>query len=822
MVTPFKRGEQYGIFKAVDAGAPTGPIMRIFMKNGGSHDAGCRGDGRMNVKRLRLKKHSIFITWIVSYLVVILVCLLVSSVVYIQADRLVETEMNTAKSALLRQTKQSIDSRLEDIAALARQIASGNTLQGMLYLKDPLANSDYYMESRLLNEFHSLYAANSFISKFYVYISGTDSVPASDAVYSRGDLFDYVYGDTAMTYQEWLDQMDAQHHGEFVPVYRKDRKGAPVLLAYMNSLLYNDKNARVTLVILFSESKLANILNSTNIGGQEKVLILDSQNELIAGDPRSGQELDYRLLPDSSGLFYRSVGGQEMAVGYQSSEVNDWKYVSVVPVALYKEKVVYMRRLTYFSMGFCLLLGGAIAYLFAKRHYNPVREIMSYAASVRKRENREMPRDGDEFRLIREFIRSTQSEKEQYFRGWEKHNASLKADFLWRLLKGDTDRRLEVKDVLEAHGIVFESEWFGVLLFGIEDYSRLFEETGREALEVVKFSISNVVEEYANREGRAYAVDLGDMVGCLVNFPAEVGRDGARWLAAIASESKDFFEEKLEISVTVSFSRIHQSLDAIPDAYREAAKAMDYRIVLGSGTVVDYDSILPSTDRYPYSFEKERSLINCIQTGEYENALRELDDIFNYKFNNRHMSIETARCLMFGLINTMMQALDEIGSAGGETFLQSHNPVDRMLGCRTLDDMRAEMAKVLKEICDYKTCALKKGRNAQLMSEIMDYVQKNYADGNLNIAGIADRFGMNPIYLSRVFKDQTGEPLLEYIQKIRMDKAKTLLEQGRSVVDTAELVGYNSTKTFVRAFKKQMGITPGTYSANFDKLAGSS
>lgn len=69
---------------------------------------------------------------------------------------------------------------------------------------------------------------------------------------------------------------------------------------------------------------------------------------------------------------------------------------------------------------------------------------------------------------------------------------------------------------------------------------------------------------------------------------------------------------------------------------------------------------------------------------------------------------------------------------------------------------------------------------------------------------------MSSSYLSRAFKESTGTNILDYIQRLRVDAAKKLL-QTESVRSAAQQVGFWDTQGLVRAFKKHEGVTPSEY-----------
>ena len=89
---------------------------------------------------------------------------------------------------------------------------------------------------------------------------------------------------------------------------------------------------------------------------------------------------------------------------------------------------------------------------------------------------------------------------------------------------------------------------------------------------------------------------------------------------------------------------------------------------------------------------------------------------------------------------------------------------------------------------------------------------KKYINSNLkeaSLEGAANYVQMNQYYLSFLFHDQTGERFIDYIQRVRMEKAKKLLEEGSmSANDIAVSIGYTNANSFSRAFKNYYGLTP--------------
>lgn len=83
---------------------------------------------------------------------------------------------------------------------------------------------------------------------------------------------------------------------------------------------------------------------------------------------------------------------------------------------------------------------------------------------------------------------------------------------------------------------------------------------------------------------------------------------------------------------------------------------------------------------------------------------------------------------------------------------------------------------------------------------------------NITIEKIAREIPMNPTYFCEYFKNQTGETVLDYVTRARIEKAKELLlSTDLKVYDIAEKVGYSDTKYFSKLFKKYFGEVPSKY-----------
>lgn len=98
-----------------------------------------------------------------------------------------------------------------------------------------------------------------------------------------------------------------------------------------------------------------------------------------------------------------------------------------------------------------------------------------------------------------------------------------------------------------------------------------------------------------------------------------------------------------------------------------------------------------------------------------------------------------------------------------------------------------------------------------IVTRIKEYINKKYNE-KISLDELAEEFYMNPSYLSKLFKDETGINITAYIQDIRIKKSKELLKGSEyQISEIAERVGYPDYRYFCTMFKRSTGVTPLQY-----------
>lgn len=144
----------------------------------------------------------------------------------------------------------------------------------------------------------------------------------------------------------------------------------------------------------------------------------------------------------------------------------------------------------------------------------------------------------------------------------------------------------------------------------------------------------------------------------------------------------------------------------------------------------------------------------------------------------------------------------------------SLRPYETIAECNTLEQYTAffdrfisQAVQVLKE----------KNENFDPISRfVMEYVDQ-HPDEDISLELFADKLNITSNYLSSYFKEKTNMNFSEYVNGVRLGKAKILLlEKNKyTIQQIGQMVGFYNTNTFIRNFKKLSGLTPGEFRKQF-------
>jgi len=783
-----------------------------------------RTSSRM-INSRRTGSASIFTSWLISYLTILLIPVIISGFVYYNTSNIIKNEITRANTAILRQVVQVIDGGMQEIWNLCLQLAFNDKISALRYIKKPFENVERYNISRVVrNEMTLSKAISSFINSYYIYFRNGDFVLRPGGYYEPKVAYMDFHENSNLSYEDWFDMMQQKYYKACISVganytYAEDGE----ILAFIHTYPIEGEKIDANFVFFINEKYLNNIIQNMEWIRKGTFMIIDKSDNVLVSNTSDNisVNLKYQDLGKDNDIIFTRINGESIVISYVSSKLMDWKYISVFPASVFMERASYARKITVNSLIFCMLVGIVLAYFYSKKNYNPISElIMLLIGKSKIKEQASVLTFKNEYKFITEAVKNTLEEKEKYAKILELQEKEMRQSFLQRLLRGKVSS-VSIDDIANSYDIDIKSGKFAVMLFQIENCMSYFEYEKAKNLNssidmnIIEHAVINLSTQLISKNRKCYTTEINGMIACIINFKNMDIEECRKELTNIAEKLRDLIKENLSIVLTVAISDVHETYVGINQAYQEALEAIEYRMIIGSGEIICYDEVVKSSYIYDYSIETELQLINNIKIGDFEKAKKILDDIFNKNFKNNSLSLEMARCFVFDLTSTIIKTFYEIcGNLDNNldsSLWDNINPIENLFRHQTVVEMKERMEDILRQVCMHIE-KRKESHNKKLKDDIINYIKKNYNNSNLSNSMIAGEFGINPAYLSRFFKEQTGEGILDYIHKLRLEKAKELLKTEKTTIDDiANRVGYYNSIALIRAFKKYEGITPGKY-----------
>ena len=112
--------------------------------------------------------------------------------------------------------------------------------------------------------------------------------------------------------------------------------------------------------------------------------------------------------------------------------------------------------------------------------------------------------------------------------------------------------------------------------------------------------------------------------------------------------------------------------------------------------------------------------------------------------------------------------------------------------------------------------------NVRLINKACNYIIENFHK-SISLDEVAQTVHLSPYYFSRIFKAEKGCNFVEFLTKVRIDKAKLMLRNPeQTVVRVAAEAGYQDASYFCRVFRQEVGVTPNQYRTEFKNSKPSS
>lgn len=416
---------------------------------------------------------------------------------------------------------------------------------------------------------------------------------------------------------------------------------------------------------------------------------------------------------------------------------------------------------------------------------------------------------------------SDREETEQKFtleRQVEKGDERLRMNFIEAMITnpGKLEAPLNRDRINEEYRCHFKEGLYQVVVIKADI---AFQEGNNETYRLLERQVQHLAETELTPGSLELLSWMGaEGVYVLLNMDYEYERELRKRLKRIRANIRTLRDLFWEIQATVGVGCLVETFADIKISVDGARRAILNRLYLGVNHTIGVlderengvliKNLVDSKTRFEF--------MAGIETLNERVVLNILIDIKNRTQKEKDMDGEQLLWLCEELIDSLVFSLKKM--CGDKAVINLKKEFQNAFHmCTTVDDVFL----VLKKIC---TKGLKKATTAKEMSEtrpireVKKYIQEHYNEP-IKLEDVSSLGGFNPNYFSGMFKQETGMNFSEYLTRVRIEKAKQFLIEGKkTAMDIALEVGYSDAKYFYKIFKKTTGLTPMEFARLYQKM----
>ncbi|WP_379145838.1 helix-turn-helix domain-containing protein [Paenibacillus sp. sgz500992] len=460
----------------------------------------------------------------------------------------------------------------------------------------------------------------------------------------------------------------------------------------------------------------------------------------------------------------------------------------------------------------------AVLYLVyvTRRNYKPIQVIMNRIEGHQIRRMDQSTDRPDEMMLIDGVLEDLINNMTDYDKKSRENLLLQRSKLFTDLLNSERldnviQRMEELSPLTGAHS----SSRFTVVLSEINRYEQVFEDRyTRGDQNTLKFALMNVFQELArSAELQGWAEWIGTQRAAILFLATGSDEEMTGKIRIFAENCRSWVEQNLRISLSFGIGPAAAGPGSIRESYAAAEYVMQHKLLMHEDIALAEcgEARQPLLETYKYlqmiaEFVKQFRM----SSGQWREQLERIFVAFEQDF----LQDDDIR----SLIQAMLQMLSREVAVMSEQLqdeLSAEKTSIRLKGleeAESIDEVKSILFEYLTDLFrTYVSVSETKSYRA-MVNEMKNYIEENFANPDLSLKHLSDRFQVSGKYASYLFKTEFKMKFVDFVTELRMKEAEQLLlETEYSLQDIALQVGYANAITFGRVFKRVAGITPGDY-----------
>ncbi|MDG0812321.1 AraC family transcriptional regulator [Cohnella rhizosphaerae] len=765
-----------------------------------------------------MPKHSrIYRNFLLSYLVILILPSIAGYMSYRTSIEVTQTISIENGVTQLQNAQQLLERRMAEVEGFTRQLALNQDLFVLMNEKKSDGDVNLYSIWNVLRNVMVFGQTNDFLRNYYIYLRNYNVVLTPGSAYFRPEHYYETAHYRNMTMDDWRNTiLNKPHSREILPLSPfEDGDGQTSVISYMQSLPLDSfvDVSPATVVVIIDEKTIQRLLAGVKERYGGWTYISDREGKTISRQGIEEKEIAELNGPDGlradrQNQFY----GDDLVIAIQSDKTG-WTYRAGIPRAVLMENANHIKFISWTVTAIALVVGLLAGIVLSYRNSAPINRLLGV---FRDQFAKDQPTLGNAYEFLHGNVANMLTNNKWLQSELDRQLPLVQDAYLKRLLAGEFQTRDEAEAAAEQAGLGFGFASGAVGILRIEGYA------GIDTVEILnELNAARLLVKQNLRDlfPDLQMTDLGSdrvaaLFGCSPEQPEEEA--GEREIERLLRPLSVRLFDEYKISVTAAFGERFATALEVSRSCEQARETLEYADYAVRKDILWHRDIRSESATYYYPLETELRLIGTIRAGEREEARRMVEELLARNAESRELSPDMKRQLIGELKGTLLKVLDQKTFQSAESFEAVKNRTLAIQESDSLEAVREEIGQITDTLCGV-VAAKKNDLHHKTVEEIKKYIAEKYSDAELTLNKVAEQVERPEKYISQLFKDVTGTNLSDYLEKIRMDRAAELLRDRSVTIDEiAYKVGYNSSHSFRRAFKRVSGVSPSAYRQSFD------
>lgn len=283
-----------------------------------------------------------------------------------------------------------------------------------------------------------------------------------------------------------------------------------------------------------------------------------------------------------------------------------------------------------------------------------------------------------------------------------------------------------------------------------------------------------------------------------------------------SAQLQEIIKNCFGFTVTIAISSEGTGPPQLPQKLKECHDALEHKFYIGSNSIIDYKDLNSFFKYEDYTIlEKyQKSLLENIKSGNEDIVKAKLKNISEYIRGLNSINKEYFRNFYWNTISSINSIRISISNADNEKPFDKNKDISSLYKLIEKCEDLADLEGVLEEVALRVAAKVNNFNNKSLklvLRKAVDYIQEHYKE-QITLNEVAENVYVSTYYISRMFKKEMGKNFVDYLNEIRIEKAKELLKDVRfKTYEVAEMVGIPDAHYFSKLFKKHASVTPSEY-----------